>query len=316
MKIQARVTTRDPYTFEAAAIRYPGQYTPCTIRLTHDAATDRITGEITRDDGEPIRRWVQGGEKLTFTLSRADKFIIYQDYAAYLNGKSIYTKEYERESLAACGKGYMYYLPKNYDSQKKYPLLVFFHGMGDRGENIDVLAKASPFMYIREQEDLPMIIAAPLLRESGSRYFSLEYMEDFLSMMISEYNVDESRIYLTGLSMGGEAVWRFALNHPDQLAALAVLAAPLHRKSQFGSGHTIFPLVEQPLSVLRDLPVRIIHGADDALIPPGGAEENYRDLKAAGGNVSFSLLAGHDHDVWTTTYSDPAFYAWLLKQKR
>lgn len=315
-EIRARVVTSEPYMFEAASVFFPGYNQTCTMRLTHDPVKNEITGIVERVDGGAIKPWVRGGEKLSFVVKRAENFIIYKDYTNYLNSKSIYTKEYARETLAASGKGYMYYLPENYDSQKKYPLLVFFHGMGDRGEDLEILAKASPFMYIREQEGLPMIIAAPLLRETRDRYFPLKYMEDFVAMMVSEYNVDESRIYITGLSIGGEAAWRFSLNNPDTLAALAVLCAPLHRDSRFGSGQTGFPTVDMPFSVLKGMPVRIIHGTDDAIVPPGGAEENFTDMQAAGADVTLHQLSGHDHDVWTTTYSDPEFYAWLLKQKR
>lgn len=313
-EIRARVVTSEPYTFEAASVFFPGYNQICTMRLTHDPVKNEITGEVERVDGGAIKSWVRGGEKLLFTVNRATNFKIYKDYTSYLNSKSIYTKEYTRETLAASGRGYMYYLPEDYSPKKKYPLLVFFHGMGDRGEDIEVLGKASPFMYIREQEGLPMIIAAPLLRETRDRYFPLEYMEDFVKMMISEYPVDETRVYITGLSIGGEAAWRFALNNPDRLAALAVLCAPLHRDSRFGADRTGFPTVDIPLSVLKGTPVRIIHGTDDEIVPPGCAEENFTDLQATGSDVTLHMLADHDHDVWTATYSDPEIYTWFLRQ--
>ena len=67
---------------------------------------------------------------------------------------------------------------------------------------------------------------------------------------------------------------------------------------------------------IKDLPVWAIHGADDAVIPLAKAQQPVDALKAAGGKIQFTVLAGHDHDTWTDTYSNPAFYDWLLQHQR
>jgi predicted peptidase len=114
--------------------------------------------------------------------------------------------------------------------------------------------------------------------------------------------VDRQRIYVTGLSMGGEATYRFALQQPEMFAAIAPLSAYL----------------SSPLDMkrIKDVPVWAIHGADDTLVPLSVGRKPVDALIKAGGNIRFSVLANHDHDVWTDTYSDPQFYDWLLQHQR
>lgn len=241
-----------------------------------------------------------------YELTRERSFYVYEDYAAYLESKRITTKTYQNSALSAFGKGYMVYLPEGYEESpdKSWPLLFFLHGYGDRGENLMLLAKASPFMYIREKGALPMIIAAPILSDDLSPAFPDEYMEGVLAEIQSEYRVDAQRIYMTGLSMGGEATWRFAINQPQTFAAIAPLCSYLD--------HATLEMMKK----IKDLSVWVIHGADDKAVPVYAGQALAVGLAQVGGNVRFSLLEGHDHDVWTDTYSDAAFYDWLLGNQR
>jgi predicted esterase len=242
-----------------------------------------------------------------FELTRDKSFYVYKDYAQYLAGKHIYTKTYQNSDLKHYGQGYMLYLPEGYSTQPKktWPLIFFLHGYGTRGENILLLAKASPFMFIREKGPLPFIIAAPLLNTfEGYLSFPEAYMEGVLAEIQANYQVDAKRIYVTGLSMGGEATYRLAVHQPKMFAAIAPLSAYVDSET--------YPMIEQ----IRDLQVWAIHGADDIVIPLIYGKQPVDALKAAGGNVKFTVLADHDHDTWTDTYSDPAFYEWFLQYQR
>jgi predicted esterase len=243
----------------------------------------------------------------THELTRSQTFFVYKDYGQYLAGKRIYSKPYQSADAHRYGDGYLLYLPDGYeaDTQKAWPLIFFLHGYGDRGDNILVLAKASPFMYIRDQGPLPFIIAAPLLRASdGYTTFPVLYMDAALQEVQANYRVDPKRIYVTGLSMGGEGTWRFALHQPGLFAAIAPLSAYLDHADV------------ARMKPIQTLPVWAIHGADDTVVPLARGQQPVDALKAAGGNIQFTVLAGHDHDVWTDTYSDPKFYAWLLSHKK
>ena len=241
-----------------------------------------------------------------YELTREQTFAIYKDYSAYLTGKDIFATDYQNSSLKKYGRGYLYYLPDAYgsDSFKTWPLIFFLHGYGDRGDNLYALAKASPFMYISDQGKLPFIIAAPLLSAKAGNAFPVEYLDGALAEIRANYRIDPKRIYVTGLSMGGEATWSFALHQPNMFAAIAPLAAYYDQAD---------PSV---MKSIASLPVWAIHGADDPLIPVARGQQPVDALKAAGGKVRFSILPGHDHDVWSDTYTDPAFYDWLLEQHR
>jgi predicted esterase len=248
-------------------------------------------------------------------MYRGESFYVYKDYGEYLASKRIYPKEYRNSALQPFGQGYLLYLPEGYEAgpEQTWPLIFFLHGSGDRGDNLFLLAKASPFMMIREKGPLPFIIVAPLLNTSKDyASFPDDYMDGVLQEVQADYRVDPKRIYVTGLSMGGEATYRFALNHPDTFAAIAPLAA-FDPKYNLASGIKPFAL---PMQRIKNVPVWAIHGADDKVVSLAAAQSTVDDLKNAGGNVQFTVLEGHDHDVWTDTYTDPQFYEWLLQHQR
>ncbi|MBN2303195.1 MAG: dienelactone hydrolase family protein [Anaerolineae bacterium] len=278
--------------------------------ITRDPDTDQLEGWLTIVDS--------GYAWGPIELTRDQTFYVYDDYAQYLAGKRIYPREYQNQVLQDYGQGYLVYLPEGYEAEQDqtWPLLFFLHGAGDRGDNLFLLAKASPFMMIREKGPLPFIIVAPLLNTSldyGS--FPDAYLDGILEEILTGYRVDPTRIYMTGLSMGGEATYRFALNQPDVFAAIAPLAAfdPKHFPAMLLSGYEAFT---QPLDRLKDIPVWAIHGADDSVVPLDAAQSTVDALREAGVDVLFSVLENHDHDVWTDTYTDPAFYEWLLQYRR
>ncbi len=223
-----------------------------------------------------------GTQTDTYELTRDRSFYVYKDYAQYLAGKSITTQEYRNPDLLKYGKGYMLYLPDGYETEKEksWPLIYFLHGSGDRGDNLLILAKASPFMFIRDKNPLQAIIVAPLLaKTSGNELFPEEYMDGALQEFLTEYRVDSNRIYLTGLSLGGEATYRFALHRPDVFAAISPLCA-----------FTINSDADAMQSI-KDIPVWAIHGADDKVVPLARGQKPVDELKAVGGNVKFTILA-------------------------
>lgn len=296
-KVHFRVVRRDHSMIEVRMTWLDGSTLIHTFYF--DSEKNSLHGETRQERGNTLVD--------VFDLTRNLSFYVYKDYTQYLAGKKITNHEYRSPDLKRFGKGYMIYLPEGYeaDKSKTWPLIYFLHGSGDRGENLFVLAKASPFMFIREKGPLQAIIVAPLLANKPDiTLFPLEYMDGTLKEFLTEYRVDSNRIYLTGLSLGGEAVYRFALHRPEVFAAISPLCA-FTMTSNVGE-----------MQKIKDVPVWAIHGADDTVVVPSRGEKPVNELKQAGGNVKFSLLPGHDHDVWTDTYSDPAFYEWLLAQKK
>jgi predicted esterase len=281
-----------------------------TIRLGYDPETQELRGGF----NIPSSGVLLG----TWRLSRAESFPVFPDYEGYLAGKGIEIHPHRTATLRNYGAGYMIYLPEGYaqDPGKDWPLMVFLHGSGDRGDNLLLLAKASPFMMIREQGPLPFIIAAPLLKQSNRfASFPEPYLEGTLEEFLSEYRVDRSRIYLTGLSLGGEATYRLALHRPDLFAAISPLAGfdPKFAPAALNAGYSPLPL---PLENLRGIPVWAISGADDTVVPLSVVQPTVDEFRAAGVDIRLTVLEGHDHDVWTDTYSDPEYYDWFLQFRK
>lgn len=254
------------------------------------------------DADKKILKSPDGANRRPIELSRSQTFYVYKDYGQYLAGKQITAQAYQNQALQSYGAGYLRYLPEGYadDPAKTWPLIVFWHGVGDRGDNVLLLAKASPFIMIRERGPLPFIIVAPLLKASYNR-FPTEYMDGVLAEVQALYRVDPRRIYVTGLSLGGEATYRWAISRPETFAAIAPLSASL------GDDQIV------QLSRIQNLPVWAIHGANDVVIPLSEGRKPAEALMKLDGNIRFTILDGHDHDTWTDTYSDPAFYDWLLE---
>ncbi len=251
-------------------------------------------------------------------FNRNKSFYVYRDYAKYLASKRIYPKEFLTSDLRRYGSGYLLYLPEGYEanSKKTWPLIIFLHGTGDRGTNVFLLAKASPYMMIREKGPLPFIITAPLLNLSKKfRCFPGHYLEGVLDEVMGNYRVDDKRVYLTGISMGGEASYRFAMEHPEKFAAIASLSG--YMAKYFPAFYREEAEIKGiPLSRLKGVPVWEIHGSDDIILSVNKAQDMINDFNNSGVNIRFTILKNHDHDVWTDTYSDSKFYDWLLQHRR
>jgi len=253
-----------------------------------------------------------------FELSQNRSFAVYKDYARYFASKRMYPKEFRNRDLLSYGAGYLLYLPENYEAepQRAWPLILFLCGTGERGENVFPFGKNGPFQMIREQGPLPFIIVAPMLHVSTEfRSFPETYLDGVLDEVQTDYRVDKKRMYLTGLSMGGEATYRFALHQPETFAAIAPLAA-FDARYNPGAVQEGFKPFTLPMERIKDVPVWAIHGADDSIVPLSAAQSTVDALKQAGGNVRFTILPNHDHDVWTDTYTNPEFYQWLLEHHK
>jgi pimeloyl-ACP methyl ester carboxylesterase len=280
------------------------------LSLAYDSATASLSGGLKKREAAPVARPIE--------LTRGDDFLVYADYPAYLGEKGISYEKYANESLARFGNGYLVYLPERYgyDPSKTWPTILFLCGSGDKGDNPYLIAKASPYMFIREKGQLPFVILAPTLKASNSyRSFPREYLEGAVAEFLKTYLIDVKRLYVTGISMGGEAAFRLALLHPELVAAVAPVSAAMATYLK-GYGAEAAETAKLPLSRLAGIPFLAIHGENDLVIRIDTARRTQADLSAAGADIELRVLPNHDHDAWTDTYSDPAFYDWLLGNVR
>ncbi|TVR46584.1 MAG: phospholipase [Puniceicoccaceae bacterium] len=181
---------------------------------------------------------------------------------------------------------------------ERLPLLVFLHGAGERGTDLAAVRVHGPFLFVAENQ-LPIIIAAPQCPPRQS--WEPQVIAALIDRLVAEFPVDEDRIYLTGLSMGGYGTWYTAAAYPGRLAAIVPIC---------GGG-----LVEAASRLAR-LPAWVFHGARDTVVRPEESERMVEALRDAGAEVRYTLYPDAGHDSWTQTYADPELYAWLLAQRR
>ncbi len=200
---------------------------------------------------------------------------------------------------------FLLYLPADYgkDKQKKWPLLLYLHGSGEKGTDVQVLT-AQPLPETLEQKtDFPFIVVSPQLGPSQETWSGMiEPINILLDELEQVLAVDRQRVYLTGLSLGGAGVWEFGLRYPRRFAALVPIAG-------FYRGDP------NDICSLKDIPTWVFHGAQDTIVPPSASQDMVDVLKACGANVRFTLYADADHiGSWRHAYAEPELYTWLLSQ--
>ena len=205
---------------------------------------------------------------------------------------------------------YLIYLPKDYEAQskKRWPLMLFLHGAGERGTNIAKVAVHGPPKLVKQGRDFPFIIVSPQC-PNGERWDN-DVLLALLDEVGEKYRVDESRVYLTGLSMGGYGAWSLGLTHPERFAAIAPIC---------GGGDPIVLLLADPKKVAatKSLGVWAFHGAKDPVVPPAESERMVEALKKSGcKEVELTVYPEAQHDSWTETYNNPKLYEWFLAHRR
>ena len=202
---------------------------------------------------------------------------------------------------------YLYYLPKDYRAKgkQKWPLMLFLHGAGERGTNVQRVAIHGPMSLVQQGREFPFIIIAPLCPE-GERWQN-DSLLALLEKVTKRYAVDKNRIYLTGLSMGGYGTWSLGAARPDLFAAIAPIC---------GGGQPLEVLLAgygKPANPVAKLPVWAFHGAKDSVVPLEESERMIYAMKKAGAKeVTLTVYPEANHNSWTETYNNPEFYDWLL----
>lgn len=192
-------------------------------------------------------------------------------------------------------------LPDAYarEPNRRWPLLLFLHGAGERGQDFDLATTHGPMKERRAGRELPFVIAAPQVPE-GERW-TVGRVAAALDAVIEATRVDLDRIYITGLSMGGFGTWEAIERMPERFAA----AVPI-----CGGGNPL------GLAAARDVPVWTFHGAQDDVVPLAATEWMVRSLREVGGDVRCTVYPDAAHDSWTQTYANPELYTWLLRHRR
>jgi len=205
----------------------------------------------------------------------------------------------QTEQVSKLGVKYLEYFPEINEGDENLPLLIFLHGMGERGDDLTKLKLHGPPSFLDEKKDFPFITISPQCPDTI--YWNEEILLPFYEEIIAKYLIDKKRIYLTGLSMGGFGTWESIVAKPDLFAA----AAPI-----CGGGDP------SKLKAVKSMPIWVFHGAKDQVVPLLRSEEMVNKLKELGSKVKFTIYPEATHDSWTKTYANPKLYEWLLSHQK
>ena len=196
---------------------------------------------------------------------------------------------------------YIVYLPPEYTnpSNKKWPLIVFLHGAGERGSNIEDVKKYGIHKVIQDK-DIPFIVVSPQCPENTVWEMHFTFIDDLIREISRLYSVDESRIFLTGISMGGYGVWNYAILNPKKFAAIVPVCG----------GAQYYWKAES----LKNTPVWAFHGQKDKSVPFTESKRVVDLLEKCGGKVRFSVFPDAGHEVCTLAYENDELYKWLLEK--
>ncbi|HEX2866369.1 MAG TPA: prolyl oligopeptidase family serine peptidase [Ignavibacteriales bacterium] len=207
-------------------------------------------------------------------------------------------KHFSKVVKTRVSTNYLLYLPQDYGKDdKKWPLVLFLHGAGERGADINMVKRHGPPKLVEQGKEFPFILISPQCPED--QMWSIPTLDALVNEIQDKYDVDPARVYVTGLSMGGYATWKMAENFPDRFAAIAPICG-------WGNVSTVCNL--------KRLPIWTFHGKKDRAVPFEKTEELVSALKKCGGNIQFTVYPDAGHDSWTESYNNPKLYEWMLKQ--
>lgn len=195
---------------------------------------------------------------------------------------------------------YWLYLPANHDGRAKLPLLLFLHGAGERGDDLETVKKHGPPKLCTAQADWQFITVSPQCAKE--KRWDAAILAQLVDHVAAQQKADEKRMYVTGLSMGGSGTWSLAAANPQKFAA----AVPMCGRGEAAAAEK-----------LVKLPIWVFHGAKDTGSPVALSQTMVEAIQKAGGQqIKFTIDPDAGHDCWTKAYADPALYRWLLEQKR
>ena len=230
------------------------------------------------------------------------------------------------QSTDGLSLGYRLFVPEGYDKAKKYPLILFLHGMGERGSDNEAQlehAEVLRFTGDEVQRRQPSILVAPQCPADdkwvpvfwGLKEFqdpgegvdpkgpsrAMRAVDELLTALEKEFSVDATRRYVTGLSMGGYGTYDLCLRFPKRFAAAVPICG--------GADPSLAKRIAK-------IPFWIFHGADDPAVPAELSRSMVEALKAAGGDPKYTEYEGVKHNSWNPAYNEPGLVEWVFSQSR
>ncbi|MGB5171604.1 prolyl oligopeptidase family serine peptidase [Eudoraea sp.] len=208
----------------------------------------------------------------------------------------------QKETISKEVLKYYLYLPKDYEEKNgQVPLLLFLHGGGESGGDLEELKSNGPPKMLAEGREFPFAILAPQ-NPYKRKWWNTTAVMQLLDTVVGAYHIDTNRIYLSGLSRGGGAAWELAVQYPDKFAAMAVVC-----------GMTPLPYASW---INKNMPIWVFHGTEDKSIPFSESENMVAKLREMDYDVTFTKYEGVGHDSWIQAYNTEELYEWFMNQKK
>lgn len=203
------------------------------------------------------------------------------------------------------GANFLLYIPEGYPrSRGEWPLVLFLHGKGERGDDLSLVTRHGLAKEIaRGEAEFPFIAVSPQCPDTAmwADPSQIEVLDALIDDLVARHRIDEDRIYVTGMSMGGAGTWTLAAAYPDRFAAIA----PVCGRNDPAIAPTI-----------AHLPIWIFHGEKDAVVPVWHSRNIAAALEAEGADFRLTIYPDATHDSWSRTYANPELYAWMLGHRR
>ena len=227
--------------------------------------------------------------------------------------------------VGAAEYGFRVFAPKDWSKKKKWPVLLFLHGAGERGDDNLAQTRVGIGPAIQRLPDsFPFVVVLPQCPRN--RWWTEPEMQSLalkaLDQTVSEFSGDRRRVYLTGLSMGGYGSWVMAAGNPKRFAAIAIicggvlppprLTLPEAAKALWGTDDP-YALVASKVS---KTPVWLFHGDADPAVPVSESRKMAEALKAARGDVRYNEYPGVGHNSWDRAYAEGELFPWFLSHRR
>ncbi|HEX5653365.1 MAG TPA: dienelactone hydrolase family protein [Chitinophagaceae bacterium] len=215
------------------------------------------------------------------------------------SGLNIFSQQSEEKFIQATR--YLLYLPDGYtnDTTQHWPLLIFLHGSGETGQDIQKVKLHGPPELVEKGKKFPFIIVSP--QNEGRFGWEIESLQKLLGHLKNTQRINPKKIYLTGLSMGGYGTWEWAMKYPEEFAAIAPVC---------GGGDTTNAWK------LRNIPAWVFHGAKDDVVLPVQSQNMVNASRRYGAAITFTLYPEANHNSWDSAYNNNTLYSWLLEQSK
>ncbi|MDA1192527.1 MAG: prolyl oligopeptidase family serine peptidase [Candidatus Poribacteria bacterium] len=199
---------------------------------------------------------------------------------------------------------YLLHIPSGDVPSGGHPCIVFLHGAGERGDDLAKVRKHGIPRVVDERSAFPFVTISPQC-PTGIRWFPdlIDDVNALVDHALDAYPIDPTRIYLTGLSMGGQGTWGVAAKYAERFAAIAAVCGR--------SDHWIASRAKH----IAQRPVQVFHGDKDETVPISHSERMTRVLREAGADLHYTVYRGVAHDSWTATYANDELYAWFLSHR-